>query len=371
VDVTLGFGPAHDRLLAAALRGLGRPAEAAAPPDDADLALARRLMPRGHPSAMYYLAGAAARHAGPRPGLRFIVPGDRCGGYATDLARAVAEAAGPGAAVLALAPERGESLWRDLGLDPARAASTLAEAVAVGDVLDAAAARARLADVAAERAIEGALADAERALAAGASTGAALRRHAAAFSPGAPPPRARARLTGELLATRYDRAVGAGLARWLASRGVAAEAPTLTEWLLYAAWRSAPGGAALGPVRRALLDALRRAAEAAGVAPPSPVDPEAWAEAAGRWLPVSLCAGSGFMELATWLAVDRERSAELVLSLKPFASITSSAASDAVIHALARGAATPFLALELNGDLQAQLESRVELALQVALWSPS
>ncbi|MFO0608979.1 MAG: hypothetical protein U0324_37785 [Polyangiales bacterium] len=369
MDVILGFGPAHDRLFAAALRGLGRSAEAAAPPDDGDLALGRRLMPRGHPSAMYYLAGAAARHAGPRPDRRFVVPGDRCGGYASDLARALVDAGVPGAAVLALAPERATSLWRDLELDPGRAAPALAEAVAVGDVLDAAAARARLADVAAERAVDAALADAERALTAGASAEGALRRHAAALSPGAPP-RARVRLTGELLATRYDRAVGAGLARWLAARGVAAEAPTLTEWLLYAAWRAASDGAVLASTQRALLDALRRAAETAGVAPPSPIDPAAWADAARRWLPVSLCAGSGFMELATWLAVDRDRDADLVLSLKPFASITSSAASDAVIQTLARGAATPFLALELNGDLQAQLESRLELALQVALWSP-
>jgi predicted nucleotide-binding protein (sugar kinase/HSP70/actin superfamily) len=81
---------------------------------------------------------------------------------------------------------------------------------------------------------------------------------------------------------------------------------------------------------------------------------------------VSLSAGSGFIELATYMAVERDASADLVVSLKPFASLLSSSVSDAVLYALARDGSTAFLALELNGDARAQMQSRVELALDTA-----
>lgn len=55
-----------------------------------------------------------------------------------------------------------------------------------------------------------------------------------------------------------------------------------------------------------------------------------------------------------------------MVSLKPFASITSSAASDAVLHDLSARSAAAFLALELQGDLSVQLESRIALALRAA-----
>ncbi len=374
MDVIVGFGPLHDTLLAAALRGCGVAAQPGPAPGPEALALGRRRMARGHPCSVYYLAGCltayARAHAPDLASTRFVVPGDRCGGYAADLARALAEAGFP-AAVVALAPERSASLGSALGLDSARAWALLAEAVAVGDVLDAVGMRLRAMgrDPATTHArIAAACADAADTLARGLRATGALQQRRAALRPhrGAASPRQRVRLTGELLPTRYHAEVAPGLVSWMEDRGVAVEATGLCEWVLYAAWRGALEASAFAALRQALGSARARCAAALGFVPPPPVDVTAWIDEAARWLPVSLCAGSGILEVATYLSVDADRRADLVVSLKPFASITSSAASDAVLHVLSRSRPTAFLALELNGDLSSQLESRLELALHAA-----
>lgn len=374
MDVIVGFGPIHDRLIAAALCGSGLRAEAAAPPTADALALGRTLMARGHPCSTYYLAGAMALHArahGAGEGICFVTPGDRCGGYGTDLQRALAAAGARGAAVRAISPERASDAFDEtFGAASARAAELLVEAVGAGDALVTAAAhlRTRGRDEGAVHAhIAAATHRAARALASGQRACAALRAHRTTLRERAArrPPRARVRVTGELLPTVYDDA-GAGLVRWMESCGVDVAVPSLSEWVLYGAWRHGLGAARTHALRDALHEAQRRNVDALGAHPPTPLDPTAWVDAAGAWIPVSLCAGSGFLEIATYLAADHAGSADLVLSLKPFASITSSAASDAVLYALSRQRRTAFLALELNGDLSVQLQSRVELALQRA-----
>ena len=61
--------------------------------------------------------------------------------------------------------------------------------------------------------------------------------------------------------------------------------------------------------------------------------------------------------------VARARSADLVVSVKPFTSSTSSAISDAVLHALAQRGGPAFLSIEITGDADVQIESRIDLAL--------
>ncbi len=377
MDVILGFGPLHDRLFAAALRGCGLDARAADAPTAEALALGRTMLSRSYPCTSHYLVGALAlssRGEGARA-LRFIVPGDRCGGYATDLARALAQLRGPSApalSVLALSPERAStSLWRELGLRWESASQLLIDAAAVGDVLEMASARARASGRdprTTDARVAAALADAERSLSASKLAYDALssRRSTLRSLRGGPSPKGRVRVTGELLPSRYD-VVGAGVSRSIESRGVRVDTPSLCEWLLYSAWRASVRGEVLRALRHVIARALERNSEAIGAPFVPPIDPTEWVVAAREWLPVSLSAGSGFLELATYLAVDRDRRADLVISLKPFASITSSAVSDAVIEALSRERRTAFLSLELNGDLSAQVESRVELALYAAL----
>jgi predicted nucleotide-binding protein (sugar kinase/HSP70/actin superfamily) len=79
-----------------------------------------------------------------------------------------------------------------------------------------------------------------------------------------------------------------------------------------------------------------------------------------------LAGGTGHLEVGTFRAVERDDLADLVVSVKPLASITSSAISDALLHALARTARTGFVAVETTGDARAQIESRLQLALDLA-----
>jgi predicted nucleotide-binding protein (sugar kinase/HSP70/actin superfamily) len=82
--------------------------------------------------------------------------------------------------------------------------------------------------------------------------------------------------------------------------------------------------------------------------------------------PPALRGGMGHLEAATFLRVERDHTADLVVSIKPFGCMPSSAISDGVVHALARSARTGFVSVETVGDGEAQLESRLELALESA-----
>lgn len=371
--VTLGAGTLHDPLVAAALRGCGLDAEAAATPTDEALALGRSLMARGHPCTAYYLAGAMVLHARARTGdVRFVTPGDRCGAYASDLARALRDAGVEGAAVYAPSPERGLGGLGGLLLEARRPVwPTLCDALAAGDAILAAGARlrARGADPAAvdaridavARAVIGAL---ER----GGDTVEAVRHNAWRLRNRRPrrAPRLRVRVTGEALPAMSCGDPGARLVRWMESQGAEVETPLASEWALHQVWRAhrLDGGAAVE--RSRIHDAWTRHAAATGHRLAPPVDAAEWVEAAASWVPPSLCAGAGFTEIATYLQVARDRRADLVVSLKPFASITSSSISDAVLHSLAREMGVGFLPLEVNGDGHAQMRSRLEMAMDFA-----
>jgi predicted nucleotide-binding protein (sugar kinase/HSP70/actin superfamily) len=372
VVVILGTGGLHDRLVAAALRGCGLDAEAAAPPTDEALALGRTLMPRGHPCTAYYLAGAMALHARARPGARcFLTPGDRCGGYATDLARALVAAGTTDATVFAPSPERGLGGLEDLLRGAHRPLwPTVRDALAAGDVLTAVGGllRARGVDGDEVDARVNAVADtATVALETGGDTVAALRQHAGSLrarrrrSPGV-----RVRVTGELLPALSTGDPGARLVRWMESRGAEVETPSASEWAMHQAWRAGRCDGASATARRGILDTWRRHAVATGHALAPPVDAAMWVDAAAQWVPLSMCAGAGITEIAVYLDVEAAGRADLVVSLKPFASITSSATSDAVLHALSQSRRTAFLSLELNGDGHAQMRSRLELAMDFA-----
>jgi predicted nucleotide-binding protein (sugar kinase/HSP70/actin superfamily) len=376
MDVIVGFGHVHDRLIAAALRGCGRDAIACGPLDNAAVERGRTLLTHGYVHSTCALVGAMSRACAQRPAvaLRFVTPGDRCSIHAAELQSALA-LDHPNSTVVALSPERADaSLFRLLGLEWERSAVALIDAITAADVVATVGARMRSSGRDArttDARLAATISDVERALEQRRPAAHALgpRRASLKAQRGGVAPRARVRLTGELLTTMYDTDLGAGLVRWMESRSVRVDAPMLSEWLLYAAFRASLRGDLLHALRTSLLRSLARNCEALGAAPVSLVDPTEWLDVAEQWMPLSLCSGSGFIELATYLAVDRDRRADLVLSLKPFASITSSAVSDAILRTLERTRRTAFVALELNGDQLAQLESRVELAIDALLFN--
>lgn len=371
--VILGTGALHDPLVAAALRGCGLDAEAAAAPTDEALSLGRSLMPRGHPCTVYYLAGAMALHARARDGgLRFVAPGDRCGAYATDLARALQASGATDATVWTPSPERGLGALGEALRGARRPVwPAVRDALAAGDALSAAGARLRGLGGDPDE-VDATIADVcgavTRALEASRDTVDAIRRRGRALRPHgrSRPPGVRVRVTGELLPAMSGGDAGARLVRWMESRGAEVETPRACEWAMHQAWRAGRCAGESAAVRAGILDASVRHAAATGHALAPPVDAAEWVDAAAAWVPVSSCAGSGFTEIAVYLAVDRARRADLVVSLKPFASITSSSVSDAVLHSLAKRGGTRFLALEVNGDGHAQMRSRLELAMDFA-----
>lgn len=378
MDVIVGFGPMHDVLIAAALRGCGVRACACGPLDRPAFELGRSLLAKGFAHSSCFLVGAMARfaHAHCDEPLRFVTPGDRCGLSASQIERALEHSGASACSVLALVPEQLDAtLFEQLHTSWERACVPLIDAVAAADVLLTVAARVRSSGRdrrTTDTRVASALDAVERALEQSRPAASALVQKRTALKPrrAAAGPRARVRVTGELLPSMYDQDVGAGLVRWMEARGVRVDTPLLSEWILYAAFRASLRGDLFHALRTSLLRSLARNADALATAPVALVDPTEWLAEAEQWMPVSLCSGSGFIEIATYLAVDRDHRADIVLSLKPWSSITSSAVSDAVLRTIARDRRTTFVALELNGDQTTQLESRVELAVDTSLLTP-
>jgi len=82
--------------------------------------------------------------------------------------------------------------------------------------------------------------------------------------------------------------------------------------------------------------------------------------------------GSAHLEVGRALQAVRDRTAHLVLSLKPFGCLPSSSLSDGILSVRLRQTASPsFLAIETTGDADATAESRMEMALHAATLTAS
>ena len=406
-----GVSGLHDRLLAAALRGHGVAAETVGVPDGEALATGRSLLARGHCNPTYYLAGALVerlRRAAPEPAIseRFAhLTIGSCGPcrfatYAAEYRRAIAGAglgAVPVVVIDQLRPGASEALAAIGVCLDARLLAALARAAVLGDVLLRAGCASRAAGCVAS-AVDGAI-DHARALLAGrlASRGATLpileelATRLAALPRARPSATLRVRITGEFFAANTDGAGGYDLVRWLEARGAAVVPPAVADWLLYLAWQVrrdverriplyAPdpgprgllgrdGSALLSRTRvveRGVARLYRRCARSAGVTEPL-LDMEDLAALATPHYLADLRAGMGHLEVGTFLAADRDRSADLVVSIKPFGCLPSSAISDGILPGLARRARhAGYVIVETTGDAEAQVESRLELALERA-----
>ncbi len=399
-----GVSTTHDALLAAALRGRGVAAEPVGTADARALATGRKLLAHGHCNPTYYLSGALVERVRRDGGGHAYLTLGSCGPcrfatYAAEHRRALA-AAGLGAVEVLvidqLAPGATAELARAGVHVDGRLIAALARAAVVADVLTRAGCerRPRAADPAqVDAAIAAALDRAEAALSVGGRVLpvlAELRAALARLAPAPPARRVRVRLTGEFFAATTDGDGGYRLGRWLERRGAAVEPPAVAEWLLYLAWQlrddvgrrldlyradEGPRGLAgrdgrslarrAAAAERALAALYRRAAAAAGVGAPLLDMDDLAALARPHYLP-ALRAGMGHLEVGTFLAMDRDRRADLVVSVKPFGCLPSNAVSDGILPVLARRARTGFVAVETTGDAEAQVESRLELALALA-----
>lgn len=375
-----GIGTVHDALLAAAIRGQGFDAVALGTPDHAALVRGRALLPRGYPSSVYYLAGAlvaavAALGEHPSP-LVFVTLGGHCGHYGSEYRRALAAAGYDHVSIVAPSPAMFASA-RHGHLPPdlaARIALALLRACIVADVVVRMGCqhRSRTRD---HGRVAGLLGEGVAALVRAIETRSATRPVLAALraslsettahEPTSEP--LRVRITGEFFASMTDGEASYGLVRWLESRGALVEPPALTEWALYLLWQFAPSLRERGKrLRDAISRAFTRAAITAGLPRTTIDDPAELAASAAPYYASDLRGGAGHLEVGTFLATERDDRADLVVSVKAFASTPSSSISDAVIHALARTSRLAFVSVETTGDAEMQAASRLELALDMA-----
>ncbi len=401
-----GLDSVRDELLAAALRGKGVDATPLRTPDAAALATGHALLARGHCSPTYLLAGALVNHARAMgKQLSGYITAGTCGPcryatYPNEFRRAFA-AAGlahmPGAALDVVSPEPTHEL-ASLGVEvTAPLVRALARAAIVGDAVIRAGCTHR--PFAAEPDAVDALVAARlpqltATLARGSGVMPALRelgRQLAAL-PTAARSRApvRVRVTGQLFASITDGHGGFDLIRWFEARGAVVEPPAIAEWLVYVLWaartespyRTAdpPHADAAEAAAQATSHARRaRALEAAVHAtyarfaaalharPFAIAASDDLAELARPHYPPALRGGLGHLEVAELLRAERDRSADLVVSIKPFGCLPSSAISDGIARSVAaRSSRVVFAAIETSGEGHTLAASRLELALDRA-----
>jgi predicted nucleotide-binding protein (sugar kinase/HSP70/actin superfamily) len=399
-----GLSSVHDPLCAAALRGAGVLAEALHPRTDEGLRRARALGNHGQCNPAHYAVGAVIEHAR-RSGLApaafaarhaWLTVGScgpcRLAAFDFEYAR-VLSSAGLGALPVLLADQLAFAaaplgLGGQLRTPPAAMSSALLEAVLAADVIAAQGHALRPyardpgdVDALVARAVDAAAAR----LAAGEPVTPALeeaRARAATLRCDRTRVLPRVLLVGEPWTTLADGDPSYDLARWLAVAGAEVVAPAAADWLLFRLWEErerateagseAALGAALALDHAAAHVRARwhELAMAAGVTARLE-DPAAIAAIAAPHYTPAVKGGSGHLEVGRALAAARDHGAHLVLSLKPFGCLPSSALSDGILSILARSGesglgATRFLALETTGDADAIVESRVVMALHAA-----
>lgn len=369
-----GLGSARDRLAVAALRAAGVSAERLPAPSDAGLKAARSLGNHGQCNPAQYAAGAVlerARASGDLAafarGHAWVVPGS-CGPCRLAAFPLEWQQVLEGAGLAQLRVERVDQLAFLPALERGPGLGLLLALVA-GDVLEALGHALRpYAEDAGE--LESTLEREAGAVAAAveageplepALKGAARALRALPFEGGRVLPRVL--LTGEPWTTLAGGDATYDVAVRLAHLGAEIDAPRLVDWLRALAWQRPGGERAV----RGLGAVWRKLARAAGL-PPRLSHPARLAALAEPWYPPAVRGGSGFLEVARALEAASGRSAHLVLSLKPFGCLPSSALSDGVLAPLlARLPGGPaFLALETTGDAHGTADSRLEMALHGA-----
>ena len=366
-------------------------------PDASALATGRSLLARGHCNPTYYLAGALVEQLrvrmAPDRNVAYLTAGScgpcRYATYPASYRRALATAGFGEDAVAVLdqlAPRTTQAL-AEIGVPvTARLLAALARAIVLGDVLVKLGCTRRptvTEPAAVDALIAKARSEFEDALAHGSAVmpviGAFAEKLAALPTRSGPPP-VRVRLVGEFFASTTDGHGSYEIVRWLERRGALVTPPAVTEWLLYLAWQAAreardetpPFGnyqqrdATRGEgLARALRAFFQRTARAAGVTIHLPDMDDLGTLAAPHYSP-ALRGGAGHLELGALLEADRDGTADLVVSIKPFGCLPASAVSDGVATVVARRTRCAFVAIETTGDGEAQVHSRLELALEMA-----
>lgn len=385
-----GLSTVHDPLLAAALRGCGHEVEALHPRTDTGLKLARALGNHGQCNPAHYSIGAVLEHAqSSRMDARtfcesrtWLTVGScgpcRLAAFSHEYAR-VLGGAGLGGLPLLLVDQLAFSASSAHRADSPvgrKEATALLGALVAADMIVQVAHELRPyaidpADV--DGLARDAVKDVAVALEHDGMLDGALRRLGERRS-GVPCDRTRVLprvlLVGEPWTTLADGDPSYDLARRLGIFGAEVVAPNAADWLRFRVWeeRSLRPDAehALVAADAVITSAWERLAAAAGCRA-ALADPEELAALARPHYDPRIRGGSAHLEVGRALQAARDRTAHLVLSLKPFGCLPSSSLSDGMLSVLLRRPGGPsFLAIETTGDADATAESRLEMALHAA-----
>ena len=385
------LSPVHDALAAAALRGAGLTAQAVHPPTDLGLARARAHGNHGQCNPPHYAVGAVLEHARASglPAKDFaerhawLTLGScgpcRLAAFPVEWQQILG---GAGLGGLAMEPVDQQGFIEGLagGARKRGLGNALVNSLIAADALETLGhrLRPRVQDPAAlERELGQATARLVTTIEEGHGTLKALRetaRHVRGLELARDRVLPRVLLVGEPWTTLTRGAPSYDVARRLELSGALVKPPKAIDWLRYLAWQQgrsprasdeARSSAARASLRLALLWASF--SRAAGLDEPLE-DLDRLAALASRWYPPEVLGGSSHLELGRALAAAEDRTAHLVLSLKPFGCLPSSALSDGVLGPLLAQmpGAPAFLALETTGDAHATVDSRLEMALQAA-----
>lgn len=384
-----GLSSLHDALCAAALRAVGFEAATLHRCTDSGLRRARALGNHGQCNPAHYSVGAVLKHAD----ASGLAPADfadrhawltlgsngpcRLAAFGFEYRR-VLTGAGLGALpLLSVGQLAFVGHLTDSVLEPA-AANAVLRAVITGDVLAALGHQLRpwVSEPAAlDALLEGARDGLVTTLEGGVDPGeglAAAGERARALPASLERVLPRVVLVGEPWTTVTDGDPSYDLARRLEVEGAQLDCPTATDWLRQLLWEKRTGASSdeardvFSGADRRVVELWGRLAAAAGVTAPL-ADPDELALLAAPHYSPDVRGGSGHLEVGRALKAARDRSAHLVLSLKPFGCLPSSALSDGVLAPLlvARGGPA-FLAIETTGDARGTVDSRVEMALHAA-----
>lgn len=411
-----GLTAAHDRLIAAGLRGLGYRAEPLPAPDNAAMRLGMEFGNRGQCNPAYYTVGNLLRFLLRRQaetgatasqmvdGYALVTAGAcgpcRFGTYSTEYRKVLHDAGFDRFRILTFQQQegvsqngRGDGLRLDF-----RFFHMLARAVIAGDVLNLLGYRLRPYELEAgsiDRALNLCRSEVERAMARRRSLLAALlrcRRILGRVRVDLLRPKPVVSVIGEFWAMTTEGDGNYAIHRFLEAEGAEVDIQPVTSWILYLIWESRRDRLVRSRLRRhdggrrgrmgvgagrtlallALTDRVIRAcfhsfAGAAGLRRYALPDLDEIARLGGDHYDLDVRGGEGHMEVGKLLHFLHDRANHMTISVKPFGCLPSSGVSDGVqARVVALHPEALFLPIETTGESRSAVYSRVQMLLHRA-----
>ena len=399
-----GLTNAHDQLLLATLKGSGYHAQALPTPDNNALQCGKEFGNRGQCNPTYFTVGSLVHYLQSlrdQQGLSaqqivddyIFVTASTCGPcrfgmYVTEYRKALRDAGFDGFRVMSFQTEKSvanEPLAFPLSK---RLSLALIRALVIADVINALGYRMRPYEVnegETDRAQTESIALISGAIAQGRGLGRALkqsRKWLDGVELNLLQAKPKVSVIGEFWAMTTEGEGNYRLQRFLESEGAECEVQPIAAWFLYLIWaerashaeetragqHSTWAGRAqqlkLNLVARMLTGYFQHIAKQLGLHHYKLTDMDQLAKTSEHYYPSQLRGGEGHMEVAKLIQSFRDKKHHLVLSVKPFGCMPSSAVSDGIQPLVtAHYPEANFLAVETSGDGAVNVYSRVQMAL--------